>query len=63
VPQAKPLISHAGVWEIDLAQRELRIRGEAVTIGSRAFEIIELLARSSALGWLVLARHPAILLS
>ncbi len=49
MPQTKPLMPDAGGWEIDLAQRELRIRGEAVTIGSRAFEIIELLVRSSGL--------------
>ncbi len=40
-------MSEAGVGEIDLAQRALRVRGEAVTIGSRAFELIEVLVRSA----------------
>jgi predicted ATPase/DNA-binding winged helix-turn-helix (wHTH) protein len=34
-------------WEIDLARRELRSRGVPVPLGSRAFEIIELLVRSA----------------
>ena len=34
-------------WEVDLALRELRARGVPVTIGSRAFEIIELLVMSA----------------
>ena len=33
--------------EIDLARRELRIRGTPVPLGGRAFEIVEVLARSS----------------
>jgi predicted ATPase/DNA-binding winged helix-turn-helix (wHTH) protein len=33
-------------WEIDLARRELRSGGAPVPIGSRAFEILEVLARS-----------------
>src|ERR1700729_1828906 len=33
-------------WEIDLAGRELRSRGVSVPIGSRAFEILEVLVRS-----------------
>ncbi|HTI01635.1 MAG TPA: winged helix-turn-helix domain-containing protein, partial [Acidisoma sp.] len=33
-------------WEIDLIRRELRARGVAVPLGSRAFEILEVLARS-----------------
>jgi predicted ATPase/DNA-binding winged helix-turn-helix (wHTH) protein len=33
-------------WEIDLARRELRSRGVSVPIGSRAFEILEVLVRS-----------------
>ena len=36
----------AGECEIDLARRELRIRGTAVPLGGRAFEIIEVLAQS-----------------
>jgi predicted ATPase/DNA-binding winged helix-turn-helix (wHTH) protein len=34
-------------WEIDLARRELRRRGATVPIGSRAFEIIEILAEGA----------------
>jgi DNA-binding winged helix-turn-helix (wHTH) protein len=33
-------------WEIDLARRELRSQGVSVPIGSRAFEILEVLVRS-----------------
>ncbi|WP_244443261.1 winged helix-turn-helix domain-containing protein [Bradyrhizobium sp. Ai1a-2] len=33
-------------WEIDLARRELRSRGVSVPIGSRAFEILEVLVRA-----------------
>jgi predicted ATPase/DNA-binding winged helix-turn-helix (wHTH) protein len=33
-------------WEIDIAQRELRSRTVAVPLGSRAFEIVEILVRS-----------------
>lgn len=33
--------------EIDLRQRELRVRGSPVPVGGRAFEIIEVLARSA----------------
>ncbi|MCC8937521.1 winged helix-turn-helix domain-containing protein [Bradyrhizobium sp. Arg68] len=34
-------------WEIDLARRELRLRGAAVPIGSRAFEIIGVLVEAA----------------
>lgn len=34
-------------WEIDLARRELRTQGAAVPLGSRAFEILELLVQSA----------------
>lgn len=34
-------------WEIDLARRELRTQGTAVPLGSRAFEILELLVQSA----------------
>ena len=34
-------------WEIDLARRELRSRGALVPLGSRTFEIIEVLVQSS----------------
>lgn len=33
-------------WEIDLARRELRLRGVPVPLGSRAFEIVEVLVQS-----------------
>ena len=33
-------------WEIDLDRRELRSRGVSVPIGSRAFEILEILVQS-----------------
>jgi non-specific serine/threonine protein kinase len=47
MPDAKPLVTDAAIGEIDLAQRAFRVRGEVVAIGSRAFEIIELLVRSA----------------
>ena len=34
-------------WEIDLARREVRLRGAPVPIGSRAFEIIEVLVEAA----------------
>jgi predicted ATPase/DNA-binding winged helix-turn-helix (wHTH) protein len=34
-------------WEIDLARRELRSRGVPVPLGSRAFEILEILVQSA----------------
>jgi non-specific serine/threonine protein kinase len=45
--QSEPCLSESDGWEVDLALRELRVRGVPVTIGSRPFEIIELLARSA----------------
>ena len=36
-----------GSWEVDTDRRELRAHGRAVPIGSRAFEIVEKLVRSS----------------
>jgi predicted ATPase/DNA-binding winged helix-turn-helix (wHTH) protein len=33
-------------WEIDLTRRELRSRGVSIPIGSRAFEVLEILVRS-----------------
>src|SRR5258706_2368635 len=33
-------------WELDVGRRELRSRGTPVVLGSRAFEIVELLARA-----------------
>src|SRR4030095_11819494 len=34
-------------WEIDLARRELRLGGASVPLGSRAFEILEVLVESA----------------
>ena len=36
-----------GSWEIDLKRRELMSHGRAITIGSRAFEILEVLVESA----------------
>jgi len=44
-------------WEIDLHRRELRFRGVSVPIGSRAFEILEVLVQSG--GELVNKYHLA----
>src|SRR5467141_3139273 len=44
--QGQRLVYESGEWEIDLARRELRARGAPVPIGSRAFDIIEVLVRS-----------------
>src|SRR5580692_8275883 len=37
----------SGECEIDLARRELRVRGSPVPVGGRAFEVIEILAQSA----------------
>ena len=42
--EAIRLIHASGECEIDLARRELRVRGSPVPVGGRAFEIIEALA-------------------
>ncbi len=36
-----------GAWEIDLARREMRLNGSPTEIGSRAFEIVEVLLQST----------------
>ena len=41
------LVHASGACEIDLARRELRILGSPVPVGGRAFEVIEVLARSA----------------
>jgi predicted ATPase/DNA-binding winged helix-turn-helix (wHTH) protein len=47
VPEQNPRPVYASKgWEIDLNRRELRSRGASVPIGSRAFEILEVLVRS-----------------
>ena len=39
-------VYRSGEWEIDLARRELRLRGVPTTLGSRAFEVVEVLVQS-----------------
>lgn len=47
MPEAIPSVVYAcEPWEVDLSRRELRSRGTPVTLGGRAFEIIEVLARA-----------------
>jgi predicted ATPase/DNA-binding winged helix-turn-helix (wHTH) protein len=41
------LMHESGRWELDLARRELRMGGQMVPLGDRAFEIVALLAQSS----------------
>src|SRR5579863_391328 len=41
------LVHATGECEIDLARRELRVRGSPVPVGGRTFEVIEVLARSA----------------
>src|SRR5580698_4654631 len=41
------LVHSSGACDIDLARRELRVLGSPVPIGGRAFEILEVLARSA----------------
>src|SRR5262245_33568504 len=45
--EAARLVFASGECEIDLARRELRVLGSRVPMGGRAFEIIEVLARSA----------------
>jgi predicted ATPase/DNA-binding winged helix-turn-helix (wHTH) protein len=44
--QEMPQVYHSGECEIDVARRELRIRGSPRPLGGRAFGLIEILARS-----------------
>ncbi|MEJ0047252.1 MAG: winged helix-turn-helix domain-containing protein [Rhodospirillales bacterium] len=44
--QSEPAVHASNGWGIDLNRRELRSRDAAVPIGSRAFEILEVLARA-----------------
>jgi predicted ATPase/DNA-binding winged helix-turn-helix (wHTH) protein len=49
VSEASPNLVYAcGQWEIDLGRRELRAAGSPVPLGSRAFEIVEVLVRSAS---------------
>jgi DNA-binding winged helix-turn-helix (wHTH) protein len=45
-PQDRKPVYGSGPWEVDLAQHELRARGVPVTLGARAFEIVETLVQS-----------------
>src|SRR5471030_108942 len=45
--QAEPRVYRSGDWEIDLARRELRLRGIATPLGARAFEILEVLVQAA----------------
>src|SRR5580698_3014112 len=48
MPEERIRLVHAsGACEIDLARRELRVLGSPVPMGGRAFEIVEVLARSA----------------
>jgi DNA-binding winged helix-turn-helix (wHTH) protein len=48
VPEQRPKPVYAyRDWEIDLARREVRLRGAPVALGSRAFEIIEVLVEAA----------------
>jgi predicted ATPase/DNA-binding winged helix-turn-helix (wHTH) protein len=44
---AQQVVYASDGWEIDLARRELRLRGAPVPLGSRAFEIIEVLVQAA----------------
>src|SRR5580658_9856133 len=44
---ASRFVCASGECEVDLDRRELRLRGVAVPIGGRAFEILEVLVRSA----------------
>jgi predicted ATPase/DNA-binding winged helix-turn-helix (wHTH) protein len=45
--QGRHLVYEFGVWEVDLAQRELRTRGVPVPLGGRAFQIFAVLVQSA----------------
>jgi DNA-binding winged helix-turn-helix (wHTH) protein len=44
--ESRPVYA-SGECEVDLARRELRVLGASTPIGGRAFDILELLVRSS----------------
>ena len=46
MPRAVQNLVYVRAMEVDLGRRELRSRGTAVALGSRAFEIVEVLARA-----------------
>ncbi|WP_094194126.1 ATP-binding protein [Bradyrhizobium viridifuturi] len=43
--QVRPSVYKSGEWEIDLVRRELRFRGLPRALGSRAFEVVEVLVQ------------------
>jgi hypothetical protein len=45
--QSRRLVYESGEWEVDLARRELRVRGVPVPIGGRTVEIMEVLVQSA----------------
>jgi predicted ATPase/DNA-binding winged helix-turn-helix (wHTH) protein len=45
--QDQRIIYKFGAWEIDLARREMRLNGTPTDVGSRAFEIVEVLLQST----------------
>ena len=45
--QRRRLDEDPGPWELDLTRRELRTHGAPVPLGGRAFDIVEVLARSA----------------
>src|ERR1700730_2647693 len=45
--QVRPPVYRSGEREIDLARRELRLRGVPTALGSRAFEVVEVLVQSA----------------
>src|SRR5580704_13777563 len=45
--QRRRLDDDPGPWEMDLTRRELRTHGIPVPLGGRAFDIVEVLARSA----------------
>ncbi|MBV8472642.1 MAG: winged helix-turn-helix domain-containing protein [Hyphomicrobiales bacterium] len=47
MPLGRRPIYESGPWEIDFGRRELRARGLPIPLGSRAFEILEVLVRSA----------------
>ncbi|HWS63881.1 MAG TPA: winged helix-turn-helix domain-containing protein [Steroidobacteraceae bacterium] len=45
--QSRTLVYESGGWEVDLARRELRTRGDPVSLGCRAFQIFAVLVQSA----------------
>ncbi len=47
MPAPGLLAYESGGWQINLARRELRLRGKPVPLGGRAFDIVEVLIQSA----------------